>query len=190
MSKTIITKRCCHCKEIKSTSEYHKDRSTRDGLQARCKDCKRTYNQSTRNKAYQKKFSQSKEGKACYKRYRDSEKGKDAISQYRQTDRYKSMIQKSQVKYSHSEKGKAKHRRESAKRRLRYPGKIKANNIVNYAVSSGRLPHPSTLKCSCGKQAKHYHHSDYSKPLNVIPVCIKCHTAIHFPPAISDRLLA
>lgn len=43
------------------------------------------------------------------------------------------------------------------------------------AVRAGDLPHVSTLACAdCGAPAKQYDHRDYSKPLEVDPVCIPC----------------
>lgn len=36
-----LTKICFKCKEIKSTLEFHKDKSSKDGLFLYCKDCKR-----------------------------------------------------------------------------------------------------------------------------------------------------
>ncbi len=46
-------------------------------------------------------------------------------------------------------------------------------------VSSARwrdvLPDPKKLRCAdCGKKAKVYDHRDYSKPLEVEPVCVRC----------------
>jgi len=35
------TKKCCTCGEVKGVTEFHKNRSTRDGLQSACKPCMR-----------------------------------------------------------------------------------------------------------------------------------------------------
>lgn len=46
---------------------------------------------------------------------------------------------------------------------------------VGRAVHKGLLPKPATLTCvDCGQPAKFYDHRDYSKPLDVVPVCIRC----------------
>ncbi len=42
-------KRCSHCGETKATSEYHKDRTQRDGLDHRCKPCAREVSRKTKN---------------------------------------------------------------------------------------------------------------------------------------------
>lgn len=47
-------KRCCHCKETKDYSEFHKNRSTVDGLNFICKQCKKQSARQSylRNKDY------------------------------------------------------------------------------------------------------------------------------------------
>ena len=47
--------------------------------------------------------------------------------------------------------------------------------LVSIAIKNGKLKHPTLLKCvDCGKPATEYDHRDYSKPLNVDPVCHSC----------------
>lgn len=51
----------------------------------------------------------------------------------------------------------------------------RATAIVHHAVKLGRLPSPKTLRCAdCGNTATEYDHRDYSKPLQVEPVCHPC----------------
>ena len=54
----------------------------------------------------------------------------------------------------------------------------KLNNIyqdIHKDVKRGILPRPSTLNCvDCGNAAHGYDHRDYSKPLDVVPVCRSC----------------
>ena len=50
-----------------------------------------------------------------------------------------------------------------------------ARRITTFAVRVGFLPLPTDFPCvDCGKPAKCYEHRDYSKPLDVVPVCIHC----------------
>ena len=52
------------------------------------------------------------------------------------------------------------------------------HNPVQHAVNTGALPPARECNCFvCGKPAQHYHHVDYAKPLEVMPVCVKCHGA-------------
>lgn len=47
--------------------------------------------------------------------------------------------------------------------------------IVCQAVAKGELAPIKTLRCTdCAKPAEHYDHRDYSKPLEVEPVCMQC----------------
>jgi len=49
------------------------------------------------------------------------------------------------------------------------------SNAVAAAIRRGELAHPKTLVCvDCGKPAKDYDHRDYSRPLDVDPVCHGC----------------
>lgn len=48
------TKKCSGCKEVKETSEFHKDATAKDGLRSQCKDCRKVYSQSPKWKAYDK----------------------------------------------------------------------------------------------------------------------------------------
>lgn len=59
------------------------------------------------------------------------------------------------------------------------PDKQRARGILTVAVKKGIIAKPD--QCSqCGKRRKlDAHHNDYSKPLNVLWLCKKCHTLIH-----------
>lgn len=53
----------------------------------------------------------------------------------------------------------------------------RAHQKVRRAVVSGQLPRVKTLTCvDCGKPARCYDHRDYTKPLDVAPVCFSCNT--------------
>jgi ribosomal protein S27AE/post-segregation antitoxin (ccd killing protein) len=61
------------------------------------------------------------------------------------------------------------------------PGKVKAHHAVNHALKNGTINKPKLCE-RCGKEKfLHAHHADYTKPLEVIWVCVICHSAIHFP---------
>jgi hypothetical protein len=59
--------------------------------------------------------------------------------------------------------------------RYRGNGRDKANNAVQKAIRDGLLLKPQTQACrDCGVVATEYDHRDYSKPLEVDPVCGWC----------------
>ena len=41
VAKTGVAKRCCRCKALKDTGEFHRTAARKDGLQAYCRDCKK-----------------------------------------------------------------------------------------------------------------------------------------------------
>ena len=62
------------------------------------------------------------------------------------------------------------------------PEKRAARKAISMAIRRGDLPRVSTCDCvDCGIQAAEYHHEDYSKPLEVEPLCKKCHVKRHKP---------
>jgi hypothetical protein len=59
----------------------------------------------------------------------------------------------------------------------KHPEAYKAHYLVTNAVRDGRL---QRLPCLfCGAEKVHGHHRDYSKPLDVIWLCPKCHHRLH-----------
>ncbi len=50
-----------------------------------------------------------------------------------------------------------------------------ASRAVNREIRHGRLKPPTDFSCSdCGKKAAVYDHRNYQKPLDVVPVCVRC----------------
>lgn len=81
-------------------------------------------------------------------------------------------------------RGKTRHRREGNREReieyrKQFPDKYKAKTMVNNAVRDGRLKKGKCVICGTTKRIEG-HHEDYSKPLSVVWLCSKHHSAIHF----------
>jgi len=66
--------------------------------------------------------------------------------------------------------------------RRNHPDAIKATKALNYALRTGKVIKAD--RCSICYQQKRLsaHHSDYSKPLEVLWVCSSCHKKIHTSP--------
>lgn len=61
--------------------------------------------------------------------------------------------------------------------RERYPERVYARELVRRAVRAGRLvPQPCSV---CGGPNANGHHTDYSKPLDVVWMCSNCHRGEH-----------
>ena len=98
----------------------------------------------------------------CQKQYyqRNRENSKERMKQYQQRNREKINQNKKQ-------------------RYHRNPEKDKARSMLNRAVKSGKIHKP--LYCSSCEGDKHLeaHHTDYSKPLEVLWLCRSCHVELH-----------
>lgn len=61
--------------------------------------------------------------------------------------------------------------------RLRYPEKWKARQDLRNAVAKGLI---TKLPCEvCGEKKVHAHHTDYSKPFDVMWLCVPHHYQLH-----------
>ncbi len=175
MSETIISKRCSKCKGIKPLYEFTKCRTTKDGLQYKCKSCARNYNQTEEIKAQQRAYRKTEKGKALSRiacnKYQKTTKGKAAEKRYRQSDKGKARTER----YRKSEKRKATKKQYD----ILHPEYKKAGDAINHAIRDGKLPRANTLQCHyCPNQAKQYHHYKGYEPehwFDVVPVCIPCH---------------
>ena len=61
--------------------------------------------------------------------------------------------------------------------RARFPEAYAARTAVGNAVRDGKLQKEPCLFCGTAKV--HGHHRDYSKPLEVIWLCARCHNRLH-----------
>ena len=60
---------------------------------------------------------------------------------------------------------------------LRYPERVIARQKVQIAKKSGKLIQRACAVC--GEAKTEAHHEDYSKPLEVVWLCSKCHREVH-----------
>jgi len=113
--------------------------------------------------------------------YRSECKTCKKISDKKYYRRHKGQQKQYQQHYRKSSTGKTIHYLQTQRYNYRYPDKAKAHRVTNNAVRYGKLPKPGEQICKrCKKRkAQQYHHPDYSKPLDVIPLCRRCHKSIH-----------
>jgi hypothetical protein len=89
---------------------------------------------------------------------------------------------KEKIKAYDKERNKTKTRREGRhesrrRRRIRYPGKYKANQMVGNAIRDGRLKRMPCIVC--GDVNSQAHHPDYRKPLFIKWLCFRHHRMEH-----------
>ncbi len=147
-------KQCSTCKQVKPVTEFTKHTKEPDGLYYQCVSCKRAYQKTDKQKTVRKIY---RETSSVYREYmeRQSKDPKALMGRYLISRRFC----------------------------LKNPIATRARDAVKYAVKTGSLANPIKCKCiKCEKPARYYHHtSGYSKInyLTVVPVCVKCHIAIH-----------
>lgn len=80
------------------------------------------------------------------------------------------------------------YRKKSAKKyKSEYAKKIAARRKVSFEIEKGNI---KRLPCKiCGKRKTEAHHEDYSKPLDVVFLCVKHHAARHNEIRNSKELL-
>ena len=176
MSTEIITKTCFKCKQEKPVSEFYKYKSRNNSCFSSCKTC---YN------AHAVAYHKTEIGKKAQAKWKNSEAGKlymkEYIKKYRKTEKGIEVTKTAAIKYNNTKKGRIKIHRDRKKYRANHPQKIIAHNKIGNAVHYGHIPPSNTQICNvCGEKAEHYHHNDYSRPFEVIPLCRNCHVTIHY----------
>lgn len=97
---------------------------------------------------------------------------------YRKAQKPKSMadrVRRSEYERRRQQDPARKAAKAAAQRRHRdrHPERYKARQALNNAIRDGRV---RRLPCShCGNEKAQAHHHDYSKPLDVVWACFKCH---------------
>lgn len=144
-------KECPRCRETKPANEFYPDKRAASGLRSRCKDC---HSQMRIEDVGEK----SRRNAAWSRRNPERAQAKTKAWKQRNVDILRA-------------RRKAKHEAN--------PEHRAAQKVVNTAVRVGQLVRPGV--CSrCGKACKpNGHHEDYSKPLDVVWLCNRCHADVH-----------
>ena len=151
-------KACASCNEVLHFSDFHKDKSKRDGLCSYCKECKKS-----KDKDHYRKNPEKKKASV-----------KDYMKRTGEYYRYKPY----NPKYYSSDKSKAKKRARDLKRRVR----IKNNG--NFEITSDVIKDildVSNGRCNyCGQDCKGSYHIDHIMPVsrgggnNRENLCLSC----------------
>lgn len=153
-----MEKRCTKCGIVKTTEDFYTHRTEKSGFQYHCKTCQTEYNREHSNPEYARQY---------YQDHREDQQNKH---------------REQNIIYRQTEEGKEKRRINSREYRKNHKDKIKARNVVGYAVDRGRIPPAASFICSSRneEQATGYHHWRGYEPehhMDVIPLCYKCHKA-------------
>jgi 5-methylcytosine-specific restriction endonuclease McrA len=136
--------------------EFHKNKAKRDGLMTICKPC---------NIAHVLEWQAN-----------NPEKLKARHAQWEHDHASRSAANKRKWQQANPEQAKAIQQRRWQKDRE----KVLARSAISNAVRLGQIAPADSYFCFvCGNPATEFHHVDYSKPLEVIPMCASCHKRWH-----------
>jgi hypothetical protein len=149
-------KTCTNCAEEKSSLEFYRDSSRKDGRNGTCKIC---------SNAYSKKYCENNPKKVAKikKKWRKNNLEKSRKNNREYNARNPKSASAASKRYAEAN-----------------PEKAKIHRIVKKAIENGILIRPDVCEiCETRHNRIHGHHEDYNKPLEVIWMCPICHSARH-----------
>ena len=161
MNELKIYKICTGCHELKPLSEFYKQKLGKYGKKSKCKSCakeqKRIWAESNRdriNKGNRRRYLQNIESEREHRRA------------YRLSDKRIDITRNMVIQYAKNN-----------------PEKARAGSAIHNELRSGRMVKPSVCE-HCGNEPEKTHilqghHSDYTKPLEVVWLCPRCHAIEH-----------
>jgi len=171
-------KKCSMCKEDKPIEDFGNDKSRKDCLNHRCKECNRKHRMDYYNDNPEYKKHNSAESKRWRKEH--PERTKELSQKWRDNniELVREVCRKSTKKWY-------KNNREYV---LNYQSEYRENNSekvvarrkVRDALRKGEMKKPNKCSmCMVSGTVSEGHHYDYSEPLNVTWLCSPCHTKLH-----------
>ena len=143
----VLLRKCTKCGLERPFSDFHRKCGGQHGLQPICKPCRKT------------------ENALYHAEHRDA--------QLAHMRRY---YQENKDQWVRRREGKPERHREANRRwQQRHPEKYAAQRQAKQAIKTGLLVNPGRCE-DCGTETSlEAHHEDYSKPLEVVWLCVPCH---------------
>lgn len=162
-----MQRECTICKQEKPLEEFGKCSKGKYGHDAQCKKCK--YQKSGR-----KHYLENKE--KCHENAsRYAKKNRESINK-----RVRDDYNQEPEKYLDRLRENRKSNKDTLKRyRENHREKINAQNQLRDHVKRGNIIKPSKCSICASDKWIEAHHADYTKPLDVVWLCKKCHVSIH-----------
>ncbi len=161
-----VTLTCNRCKEEKAFKDFYKNTFTKTGKSTHCKECIKE-----KMRVY---YGANKEASCATK---NAWYAKNKESARKKIYAWKAQNPKYMVHW-HAQ-NREKHAKNVKAWRARHPHYVECHKEYNLAIRSGMLIKPENCML-CNKEGKvEGHHHNYSKPLDVVWVCTKCHRDIH-----------
>ena len=195
-------KKCTKCGIEKEEKEFHKSNKVGSGHISSCKVCeserkKRTYYQDlegTREKKREEAKRNRKKRSEYAKRVRAANPEKIRELSKKSYYKHREEISQRRKEKAHTAEAREKNNERQRKwriekrenynalmvyRRAKNKEKTIARNKLTAAIQKGTLMRPKTCSLCKKEDLIEAHHPDYSKPLEVLWVCRKCHCKIH-----------
>lgn len=157
---------CNTCQTEKSIGEFYQQPDSKTGRMSQCKECILIKRKIYRNR--------NKEiVHACKNAWysRNKERAREQIYKWKKANPM-------YMKFWHQQNT-DKNTRNGRAWRARHPHYVKCHKQYRLALKTGDIVRPGHCMI-CNTEGKiEGHHHDYSKPLNVVWVCKKCHSDIH-----------
>lgn len=151
------TKRCLQCKTIKTANEFYYNKRRTDELSSYCKKCSCLITKHW----IEKNPERNKINKLRWYR----ENSKHII------ETTKRWIEKNPERY------KIMNNKSSRAHQKRYPDREKARALAKYARKKGILKLQPCIICGTHQNIE-THHPDYSKPLDIVWLCVQHHRRV------------
>lgn len=166
-------KKCIKCGIEKSFDLFWKNKKDKLGFYHSCKECANIDREKRRDREKEKIYS-----KRTYEKHRESRiKRQMEYEKNLSFEKDLERREKKRLAFKNSEVQKEK--KYHYLKNVYDPIKYKCKMQVYYAIKKGELIKPENCSICNEKSKLDGHHVDYSKPLNVLWVCRKCHKAIH-----------
>lgn len=149
----LLHKTCCVCKANKPISDFHANRKAKDGKSGKCKPC------------------------ALHAAKIHREQNSDHFKLYDKARATDPARVAARVSYKRTEKGKSSHSASMQRYNEKHPDRYKAKSIFGHQLRIGAIqPQPCQV---CGEGRTEGHHPDYSRPLDVVWLCVPHHKEVH-----------
>ena len=157
------TKNCKHCGVEQSLSDYSPARESKDGHKHTCKAC----NRLARRHYYAEHTEAQRESGRRYYRRRVQQEGAS----------FRAAAAASARRYYRQNTEAVEARKRD--RMAAEPDKTRARRLLRTAVLNGSIREPERCEACEGIGRVEAHHADYSKPLEVAWLCVRCHRQAH-----------
>lgn len=174
---------CRRCKEEKDDKEFGRLKSSKDGVNPRCRRC---CCESVKNSTPSPESIEKKKKYVAEWQKRNREKRLEQSRDWyaRNLDKARAMSLEATKKYFKTERGKKLRRERGEKWKKENPEKALTQSRFKDAVRYGKIIRPN--QCENCKEicVPHGHHEDYDKPYDVVWLCEICHFYLHHKPDI------